>query len=183
MIPAAVLPSALREHLGMRSDDPSDVDALAVAATGTAEGVCNIGPIVYRAATERVRATGYGALMLTGYPVASVSSVVAVSGESVSGPFDVDANSGIVRPTVATCTPGASYLVTYQAGRWATAVEVDPDIALAVCIIAKHLHETRRGQGSRPGALGDSEPVLPYGFAVPRRADQLLAPYRRSLVT
>lgn len=47
----------------------------------------------------------------------------------------------------------------------------------AVRIIAQHLWETRRGRyGARADAFaGDADPV-PLGFAIPRRAAELLAP-------
>lgn len=178
-IPAAVLDADLREHLGMAPGDASPVSAFATSATAAAEGTCGVGPIVQRTVTERVTTTGSGALVLSRPPVVSISSIAsAPSGAPVAGPFDLSSRAGIVYGM-----QSGTYTVTYLAGRVTSASDVPGDLAMAILIIAKHLYETRRGQSSRPSSLGESEPVLPYGFAIPRRAEELLAPHRQYQVT
>jgi hypothetical protein len=59
---------------------------------------------------------------------------------------------------------------------------IPAEVRLAVLIIAQHLWETERGTGSRTdlGARGpeDGEAAALSGFAVPRRAEQLLGSLR-----
>lgn len=195
--PAAVTVDAFTTHLdkSLTDADMGLLPSYIVAATSAAEGPLGIrGPIVVRSFTSRVDAWG-GLLVLPRRPVVSVSSVVAAgSGASYASwggggavtwggapgetdELDVDPVSGIVESVGARISSG-SYTVTYTAGLAATVAAVDPDIALAVCIIGKHLWETRRGTSGRPGLLGGDEAGVPMGFALPRRAVQLLAPYR-----
>lgn len=160
----------------MHSSDASDVMPFAISATSAAEGACRCGPIVRRSLTERVDSTGSGALMLSHTPVASVTSIVGTGGSTVTA-YDLSPGAGIVYGV-----GSGAYDVTYVAGRFDAVADVTDDISTAVLIIAKHLWETRRGQAGRPGALGDSEPVPSYGFAVPRRAQELLAQYAQLAV-
>lgn len=55
---------------------------------------------------------------------------------------------------------------------------VPAEVTLATLVIAEHLWETQRGDASRPGFDDDGLPdraSLLRGFALPRRAEQLLA--------
>lgn len=51
---------------------------------------------------------------------------------------------------------------------------VPPEATLATLIIADHLWQTQRGSDSRPGVDDERGQAL-LGFAIPRRAEQLLA--------
>jgi len=117
------------------------------------------------ASTVTVRPTGYK-LILPATNLATVGTVTDPLGAVVT-PTDTDLASGVV--TIATVvTPGA-YTVTVTRGDSASVDE-------AVRIIAKHLWETRRGRAGRDAAFAQGDEQVPMGFAIPRRAAELLAP-------
>lgn len=73
-----------------------------------------------------------------------------------------------------------------QRGTWTVVAtfdaEIPDDLRLGTLIIGKHLWDTQRspgrGEGARPGFGPGSEMATPpMGFAIPRRALELLAPY------
>jgi len=117
------------------------------------------------APTVSVRPTGYR-LILPATHLAVLGAVTDPLGAVVT-PTDVDLAAGVV--TLGTVvTPGA-YTVTLTR---TTSASVDE----AVRIIAKHLWETRRGRAGRDAAMAQGDEQVPMGFAIPRRAAELLAP-------
>ena len=102
-------------------------------------------------------------------PVAGVSSVSVVdpNGAAVT-PYDTDLAAGVVWLS-SVVSPGA-YAVTVAL---ASSALVDE----ATLIIGKHLWESRRGnQGAAVSAFAQDVVPVPTGFAIPRRAAELLAP-------
>lgn len=87
--------------------------------------------------------------------------------------LDVDLDAGIIWPTSRTLHRGAWTVTVRYPGASAA-------VLLAVKIIAKHLWGVHRGSGGRAGPRGgvaaQDEPAL-AGFAIPRRARELLEPY------
>lgn len=121
--------------------------------------------------TERV-VPARGVVVLAGRPVIGNPSVVDGDGSAVAG-WSLSREAGVMYDV-----PGSSPLtVTYNAGR----VQVPPEVRLAVLITAAHLWETQRGQSPSPLALQDGsdnlEPPPGQGYALPRRARELLEPY------
>jgi len=141
------------------------------------------GPIINRSITERVDTWGSPwELRLLKRPLVSVTSVTDVgTGVAVDlTDSELDTNSGFVRrklglPFIST---GGIFTVVYVAG-WGTAVP--PAVAEAAAVILQHLWETQRGMSSNPRYGGAEETVtLPgFGYAIPNRAAELLAPYAR----
>ncbi len=138
------------------------------------------GPIVTRSITERVTC-GYGwnELVVRQRPLVGVTSITDVaSGVPLSlTDLDVDTNSGIIRRKLGLPFYGRSraYTVVYTAG-WGTAVPASFNEAGR--IILEHLWQTQHGPWARPSIGGEEEVTLPgFGFAIPNRAAELLAPY------
>lgn len=122
---------------------------------------------------------GTGVLVLKQSPVVSVS---AVTSAQTSNPTDYDASTFVLDSSTGLLrlTDGGVWslpvTVTYLAGR----TEVPAALNLAARIIAAHLWETQRGNSrGRPIAGADDADVSPSaGYSIPRRAVELLAPYR-----
>lgn len=141
------------------------------------------GPAENRSITEQVTPVDYfRALPLTYRQFVSLEGITA-------GGFDVDISDMYVTPgrivrrkfnrVILPCWEPV--IVTYTAGFGDTAPAA---LTLAAAIIVAHLWETQRGTNSNTGYSANSEPgnindVAPgFGFAVPNRALELLAPYR-----
>ncbi len=135
-----------------------------------------VGPLGDAGRTERVYATGRS-LVLGATHLAAVTAVVDPHGNAVAINEDTDVNhlAGIVE--IPRATKG-SWRVTYR-------VQQDKaSLRLAVKIIGEHLWETQRGsrEGPREAMFGqgpsDDGGKL-RGFAIPRRAAQLMAPFAK----
>ena len=141
------------------------------------------GPIVNRTVTERVDMDSSSwEIKLGKRPLASVTSIADVA---TGLPLDVtaldlDPDSRIVRRKDGQqfVTNNGVVTVVYVAG-WGTTVP--PAFGEAARIILQHLWETERGQSSVP-QYGGEETVTPpgFGYAVPNRALELLAPYAKA---
>lgn len=149
----------LRRHIG--------------SATGVVEG--HIGPVVRRTVSAERHPGGCYAVVLHHTEVISVTSVtpVATGGTAVTvADLDVDP-AGIIRYKDGyTAFPYGMYLWTYVVGR----VTIPDEVVLAALIIVKHLWETQRG-GTITVAPGEEVLDPRFGFAVPRRAIELLRPH------
>ena len=137
-----------------------------------------VGPVAIRSVTQVVR--GGASVVLSRTPVISLTSVTAVY---AGGPIynvddlDLDGETGIVRHLLGVPLVGPLRWV-YKVGR----TVVDANWQLSARIIVKHLWETQRGGSRRPGMGGQSDDIVEQqlvsvmGFAVPRRAVELLQP-------
>ncbi|MBI1757980.1 MAG: hypothetical protein HYR62_01910 [Actinobacteria bacterium] len=144
----------------------------------------HVGAVLDRTVSEVVELAGYGLLVAT-RPVTSLTSLTSVSDGTtydVGGLYVKDAGAGIIRRRdglpLAVGGYAPAWTLTYVAGRGATAPS---SINLAARIILQHLWETQRGGSRRPGMGGDNlDPqFLVMGFAVPRRAVELLANHQQ----
>ncbi|MFG2515966.1 head-tail connector protein [Streptomyces sp. NPDC048584] len=153
------------------------------SVTAVVEEYC--GPIEPRAVTERHDAeSGRSVIVLRTTPVLSLTSVTPVLTGGVSHPvagLDLDPDTGAVRRLDGGRFRGL-LLFTVQAGR-AGVPPVPPTVNLASRMLVQHLWRTQRP--SRSGGLaggGDDytvgEPIPGFGYAVPNRVLELLAPYR-----
>lgn len=138
------------------------------------------GPMVNRTVVERVSATAAaGALCVRSRPLVSVTSVVDTGGGSTLtiSDIEIDTNAGVIRKKLGVPWLGTSdvYTVTYVAG-WGTSVPAS--FTAAARIIIDHLWATQHGPSARP-ALGDPDmtTLTGWGYAIPNRAAELLAPY------
>lgn len=179
-VPSAITTETLMQHLRLPPDQTSEQMArlgeYAAAATLVAEDTCRVGPIVARPVTVRKAAVA-GILRLTAWPVFSVTTLTGPTGRALDTATLQISSDGV---TVAGGLTGGDWTVTYLAGRYATADDVPPNLALGVCILAKHLWDTQRGRAVRGSALaGEPEEQPSAGFLVPHRARLLLQPFEQ----
>ena len=150
--PVAIVSLAdAKKQLNIASTDTGDDDELRGFITGASLAVeRELGRIVARRSfTERRSTDGDGQVLLSNVPVLALTSAVGADGRPLTG--DVD--------------------VTYTAG-----LRIVPaDSPLATLIVVQHLWETQRGRyGSVPGGSQEPEYMTGRGFALPRRALELL---------
>lgn len=133
------------------------------------------GPIMSAARTFTPRPRRHR-LVLPETRLVNVQEVRDPDGNLVE-PYDIDLLCGIVELAAEPPTTKRWTVV-------ATTRDTVASLQLAVKIIASHLFEVHRGGAALPTgrayATGDSEPP-PAGFALPRRAEQLMAPFRRTM--
>ncbi len=124
--------------------------------------------------TYRTRRRASGALLIP----AGADELVSVTdpGGTTADPTEIDSadvDAGIIWPSTTDRRPGTWTITVRRPGASAA-------VALAVKIIAKHLWGVHRGTGGRAGPRGgvvaQDEQAL-AGFAIPRRARELLDPY------
>jgi hypothetical protein len=173
---ATPTPATLDEFLAFlgKSFTPAEQEKLASfleGATEAAEGWRNVGPIVAREFTERVRVSN-GRLVLLKTPVQSVTSATRIPDGLAYAPadLDVDGETGVVTAVSGTISPG-EYDVVYDAGRDPVPVKMKQ----GVLIIAGHHWETQQGPTSDRFVGEDSrKPRVSRGYLIPRRAAELL---------
>lgn len=177
----------LREHTN-QTDTTHDRELTDMldAAVEVVEGI--IGPVASGTVTETHYNVSSSVLVLRSMPVAALTAVSSRAG-AVTTPltladYELDAGTGIVRRKDGGAFYG-SYTVTYSTGRAA----VPASIRLAILVVASHLWETQtmpgmdRMQPGFGGADGIPDAGSPgRGFAIPNRAQELLAPYRMPVI-
>lgn len=121
--------------------------------------------------TSRVAGNGSTTLLLPTCPVASLTAVTPSEGAAViMGDLHLNTDSGVVTRNDGTGFAARYYDVTYSAGL----TSVPGDLLLAVKELVRHLWETQRGAGVRPG----SQPEAPgASYAFPYRVRELIAPF------
>lgn len=165
----------LKKHLNITSstDDDELVDILDAAerVVVSIAGDWSSGTV-----TESVPVSG-GTAILGRRP----SGAVLVNGSPVGGYVDRAAGviTGLVGYSNYSGMVPPRLTVTYDVG----AAGVPAAIRLAVLIIAAHLWETQRGP-SPVGPLAAEDPFATpgVGYAIPNRAQELLAPYTRPVI-
>jgi hypothetical protein len=173
------------EDLKVHNNQTSSVDDNELqdhldAAVEVVEGL--IGPIQQDTVTETHRGVRSDVIVLRRMPVAELVSVAARYGISSTpltlSDFELDVDTGIVRAASGAGFYG-DFTVSYGVG-----YDILPAaVRLAVLIVAEHFWETQRG--TAPTALklqqGDVVDSGTFGssFAIPNRAQELLAAYVR----
>jgi hypothetical protein len=142
------------------------------ATTRAVEGT--VGPVLKRTVIE-IRPGGH-LLLLNATPVLALTSLTGVYSSGISylpADLDVDLDNGIVRRKDGGWFVGPLRVV-YTAGR----PVIPENILLAAKIIIQHLWETQRGSGSAATNVDQADVAYLYkaGFAIPRRALELLDP-------
>lgn len=162
-----------KRQLGIAESDQTYDEELRDYVTGGSKAVeRQLGTIVARRSfTERRPANACGQILLSNVPVLSVTSAVSADGATTWTVANLhpEPDTGLVYAATGPALRG-DVDVIYRAG-----LRIVPeDYQLATLIIVEHLWETRRGaMGVQLG--GENEPWLPgRGFAVPRRAIELL---------
>ncbi|MFD6684175.1 head-tail connector protein [Micromonospora parva] len=165
------------------STSTNDVELEAYIAGVTTAIEAHVGPVDPRPVQETYETPSCGAraVVLRQTPVQSLTSVTPVlSGGvayNVTG-LTVDATTGTVRRL----DGGRFYgllLFSYMAGR----SEVAATLNLAGRLMLQHLWRTQRGSARGPVIAGGddydvNEPVGGWGYAIPNRVLELLAPYK-----
>lgn len=172
---AIITLAAAKAQLGIdASDTDDDVELQTFMEAVTAPLERELGRVVEQRTVidEFDLSTGVTRVLLRSVPVAALVSIEAVDG-SASWSVDpsvmhVDAESGEVTTLSGPALSGR-VAFTYQAGEATVAAHH----RLAGLIILQHLWETQRGaMGVKLG--GEGEAYVPKGYAIPRRAIELL---------
>lgn len=171
----------LKIHANIPASDTShdaELTDMLDAAIELVEGI--VGPVGVGTVTETHYNVSSSALVLARFPASAVTAVGTRSGATTTpltlADYELDTGTGILRRADGGGFYG-SYTVTYSTGR----ATVPASIHLAILIVAAHLWETQRG--TAPTALQLQDPngadVGPsgMGYAIPRRAQELLQPY------
>lgn len=159
------------------SDTSEDVELQGFVDAATAAVETQLGQVVDpRTIVEQINfPSGRSPFLLRSVPVISLTSIVSLDGSTTWNVsptvMHVDSASGLVTVLSGPLLTGSA-LATYQAGM----VPIQANVRLAALIIIQHLWETQRGvMGLQLG--GDQETyVVGRGFAIPRRAIELLGP-------
>lgn len=133
-----------------------------------------IGPVIPRTVTEDVQLEGDG-FFTRHPPVQSLTSLTPVRTNGVTytaADFQVLSTGKIVRKDGAWLL-GGWYTVVYQAGRTGA---VDSDTLQAARVLLKHLWDTQRPQGVRPG-LGNDDTFI-ANYTIPNRVMELIQTQR-----
>lgn len=179
----------LRRHNNQTSTaDDLELQNHLDAAVEVVEGL--IGPIGSPAAVTETHYNVSGdVLVLRRMPVGALVSVSSRVGATTTAltlaDYELDAATGLVR-VASGARFGGSYAVTYTTGR----AVLPASVHLAVLIVAEHLWQTQRMPGmeqTMPGFGGadgipDAGSSVPRGFAIPNRAQELLAPFMMPVI-
>lgn len=155
--------------VGLDTDDDEELRGFITGASLAVER--QLGTIVARRTfTERCTADAYGQILLSNVPLLAVTSAHSADGTATwaAGDLDWDPASGIVTGVPAL---RGTVDVVFTAG-----LRIVPeDYQLATLIVIQHLWETQRGRtGAVPGGSDEPEYFTGRGFALPRRALELL---------
>lgn len=168
----------LKTQLGITTTTHDDELALyAATAVLSIEDLIG-GPFLNRQVTEVVDVAEDGRSLVLGQRgVSSVVSVTAMqSGAALSvANFLVNPNAGVIRQKLGVPFYWTGpFQVTYIAGQ---GTDVPENVNVAARIIGQHLWITRRGPATLPSLGGEDVVITSAGYAIPRRAAQLLAGY------
>ena len=172
------------DHLNMTDPSAGEETELAVHITAASQAVEHrVGPVIIRSFVDYEQGGRYS-LVLDRRPVVSLTAITPCHGGAaldVAG-YRVVPSAGLVRPTAGGRLQRGPFDVTYTAGRAETVADVPDALNLACRIIVGHLWELQRGStlGPQPGAFGEdfTPGSAGAGFAVPYRAETLMAPFR-----
>jgi hypothetical protein len=132
------------------------------------------GPLSVTSFTEQHKVEGWSIGLLK-VPVATVTSITPDLGVALdSSTYYVDTTANLIRSRTWLC---GQYTVVYTAGL----SSIPNRVKLAGLEVARHLWLIQNGSAGR-GYPGDEVIPTPMGFAVPRRALELLAPDRQVLI-
>lgn len=145
------------------------IDAAEAALTN------KVGPLQASAQTDRVLPAN-GRLRTRVAPVVSLTSVTSAEGLVLTlTDLHLDQRAGVVTPNIVGVGFISPYYdVVYSAGRTVSAT-VNGDLYAAIKELLRHLWESQRGAGVRPGTVLDVPPGA--GFLLPYRVQELISPH------
>jgi hypothetical protein len=165
------------EHLNLRGGVPEEatkqkeMQRMLDGAIERIEAVC--GPLQARQTTERIDVTRGTGLVDTWPVVRLVSARVAPRVWAPVGTPTAAVVAGVDQDGILHCQYGftGTVLAVLEVGRSPV-----PQVLVEACLIlAAHLYDTQRVTGSASGSGGDG--VVLAGFAIPRRAAELMKPF------
>lgn len=165
--------SEIREELSVRTGSVVDEDELRLYCAAATQLVEEIAGTVLAMTLVETHNGGKAAVLLEERPTA-ITSVVVDGTALDAADYTADLASGIVyaggsRTPTSFAWGRQNVVVTYTAG----ASTVDANVVLAARIIIAHLYQVGQ-QGRRGRNSNDDVVVLASGFAVPRRAVELV---------
>lgn len=153
-----------------------DVELQAFIDAAEAVIAQRVGPLAATSVTARVRG-GNAELVLPVLPALSITSVTPVGGTALTAStLYLDTGSALVTYVSGSPFASKSYDVVYQAGR----TTLPADLRMAVLELVRHLWQTQRGSGTRPGGpLSDTaaNTVPGAAYLLPFRVEALIAPH------
>lgn len=187
--PALVSLSDVKAHLNITSTTNDDeIQGFIDAATEVIENIT--GPILAKAVTEWHDGGSY-TILLTGYPVTSVTSiteytptaqVLAAEPTDTTDPFTdygyvIDTAKGEIARTSggAPTTFLGRVKVVYTAGR----STIPANVRLAALKLVKHMWSDQRGGSGLPLNAPGDEFLAPTAHLIPWEVEELLAPYKQ----
>ena len=161
-----------KTHLNITgSASDTELQTFIDAAEGVIAKQC--GPLTLTVRTDRVSGGSEG-LVLPVTPVVSITSITPVLGTALTlSDLYVNTTTGIVEYTYGSSFWAREYDVTYTAGR----ATVPADLLMAVKEMTRHLWQSQRGSGARPGSTASASTP---GFLIPNLVAELLTPYRQA---
>lgn len=162
------------------SDDDLNDKLTAMIAAAESAIAERVGPLEPEARTVRI--TSANQYLFIPSPAVSLTSVTDPYGTTTDvSDLHLDGRSGIVTANDGTVFGSRWYDVTYQAGR----ETCPPDLVLAAMEMVRHLWDTQRGSGRRPGSSaseGTANTIPGAAYLLPFRVAELIAPHRPALV-
>lgn len=135
------------------------------------------GPLAPVAVTQRIKSAGGPMLLLRATPVISLTSVTPVGGTAYDVTLmELDGSAGVVEWLSGAWFAPGWYSVVTSTGR----ATVTADLLLGVKELLRHVWDTQRGPGGRPGSRQSdalSDKILASAYMWPNRVTELLAPY------
>ncbi len=171
----------LKAHINTASS-ADDVELMVHLEAATDLVEARVGPMVVATFTDRVFTNRSGSLVLPRNLVVSVTSATGQLTGTTYASAGLYVRGSVVRAAGDLPLVADDYAVVYEAGRQS----VPAALKLATLIVAGHLWETQRGRSARPDLLGsesegfvgaDAAGLVARGFALPRRAMELMAAY------
>lgn len=161
---------ALKDQCGIKT---SQHDAEMVEHAAATEVIMRylIGPSEVETFTETVQTSRSGSVILRNRPLVAITSMTWPSGGVITSTTITDSDGGVVYLGLG-CPPRQFLTAVYTAGR----AEVGANQTLAAKIIGQHLWRVRNGGGGAPypGQVSDDVVTVGAGYAIPRRALELL---------
>lgn len=174
---AVVTVAEAKAHLNITS---TAHDAELATIIPAAESVIaqRVGPLEPTTVTSSV-AGHSGTLILPTSPVISLTTVTPVGGTALTvADLTLDGTAGLVTYTSGAAFGARRYTVVYSAGRAAGALPAD--LRFAVLELVRHLWQSQRGPGNRPGSSAIETASAPgAAYLLPYRVEALIAPHQQ----
>jgi hypothetical protein len=170
---SALLLADAKTHLNM-SASTNDAELQAVIDAAEAVLARRVGPLEPAATTDRVIGLA-DSLVVRTVPAVSLTSITGPSGSALDlTNIHLEQGSGVITHNLGQYFVERYYTVAYSAGR----ASCPDDLLLAVKELVRHVWQTQRGSGGRPGSAPVDVSSTPgLGYYLPYRVQELIAPH------